>query len=89
MIFKVKGQGNVTFDLVTMIWQTALIHKMKAFVYLSCSGKYNENYVLNHEKSIVCFFGGEKSGMDSLTSTKTCMNPTKIREATHSPEIIQ
>jgi hypothetical protein len=35
------------------------------------------------------FFLGEKSGMGSLTSTKTCMNPTKIREATHSPEIIQ
>ena len=60
-------------------------------LYLSCSGKYNENYVLNHEKSITefGFFLGEKSGMGSLTSTKTCMNPTKIREATHSPEIIQ
>lgn len=36
-----------------------------------------------------CFFLGEKSGMGSLTSKKTSMNPTKIREATHSPEIIQ
>ena len=24
-------------------------------LYLSCSGKYNENYVLNHEKSITEF----------------------------------